>query len=214
VLHGFLRFSNGTITTYDAPGAGTGPGQGSDGESINPAGEIAGEYIDANGPYHGFVRAANGTITVFDVPSAGTGPGQGTFVSTVSGITPAGRIIGFYADASNVNHGDVRAPDGTITGFDVPGAGTGPGQGTVAANINPAGAITGYYVDASGVNHGFVRNRHGAITTFDAPGTGTGPGQGTTPYSNNPTGAITGWEIDANSVYHGFLRNGEDDGIK
>ena len=38
----------------------------------------------------------------------------------------------------------------TFTTFDVPGAGTGSGQGTLATSINPAGVITGYYLDASG----------------------------------------------------------------
>ena len=43
---------------------------------------------------------------------------------------PAGTIAGDYLDASNVYHGYVRAPDGAITKIDVPGAGTGPFQGT------------------------------------------------------------------------------------
>src|SRR5712691_8117212 len=41
--------------------------------------------------------------------------------------------------------------------FDVPGAGTGPGQGTQGIHINPAGAITGYYLDSGDVFHGYVR---------------------------------------------------------
>jgi hypothetical protein len=60
-------------------------------------------------------------------------------------------------DASDVNHGFVRASDGTITTFNVPGAGTGPGQGTIPLSNNPADRITGYYIDASDVSHGFLR---------------------------------------------------------
>jgi len=60
-------------------------------------------------------------------------------------------------DPSDVNHGFVRALDGTITTFDVPGAETGPFQGTIPLANNPAGAITGYYIDASNVTHGFLR---------------------------------------------------------
>jgi hypothetical protein len=45
----------------------------------------------------------------------------------------------------------------TITTFDVPGAGTGPGQGTVPIANNPANLITGYFIDTNGVNHGFLR---------------------------------------------------------
>jgi hypothetical protein len=46
----------------------------------------------------------------------------------------------------------------TFTTIDVPGAGAGPDQGTVASSINTAGVITGYYSDASRVYHGFVYN--------------------------------------------------------
>jgi hypothetical protein len=55
-----------------------------------------------------------------------------------------------------VVHGYVRTPNGAITTFDVPGAGTGLFQGTIPAAINPAGAIVGWYVDASNVIHGFL----------------------------------------------------------
>jgi hypothetical protein len=60
-------------------------------------------------------------------------------------------------DASDVNHGFVRASDGTITTFDVPDAGTGPFQGTIPLSNNPVDAITGYYIDANDVTHGFLR---------------------------------------------------------
>jgi len=51
----------------------------------------------------------------------------------------------------------VRAPDGTITTFDSPGSGTGPGQGTIPACNNPRDAITGWYVDSNNTSHGFLR---------------------------------------------------------
>jgi hypothetical protein len=128
---GFLNFSNTpfvrpepTITTFDAPGAGTGPGQGTLPFAINPAGPITGYYIDAGDARHGFLRTRNGSITTFDAPGAGTGPGQGT---TAFSINPEGAIAGRYSDASDVFHGFLRTPDGAITTFDVPGAGTGAG---------------------------------------------------------------------------------------
>ncbi len=99
----------------------------------------------------------------------------------------------------------VRA-EPTITTFDAPGAGTGPGQGTQPFAINPAGLITGFYLDAGDVYHGVLRTPDGAITTFDAPGAGTGPGQGTRPFSINPGGTISGRYVDAGDVGHGFLR--------
>ena len=74
----------------------------------------------------------------------------------------------------------MRARDGTITNYDVPGAGTGMYQGTNACwfipawgGINPAGTVTGFYADSNNVYHGFLRTREGEITTFDAPGAGT-----------------------------------------
>lgn len=74
---------------------------------------------------------------------------------------------------------DSKGDSGKITTFDVPGAGTGTGQGTVPYGLNPVGNTIGRYVDASNVDHGFLRDPWGRITTFDAPGAGTGAGQGT-----------------------------------
>jgi hypothetical protein len=201
VFHGFLRSPDGTITTFDAPGAGTAPGQGTlvtftDG--INPAGAIALGFSDASGTFHAAVRAPDGTFTAFDPP--------GSFFTNDSGINPAGTVTSFYADASFAFHGYVRAPEGTFTLFDVSGGGTGPFQGTEPFNINASGAVTGAVVDAGGVNHGFLRAKTGAITKFDAPGAGTGSGQGTLPVYNNPANAISGFEIDGSGVAHGFLR--------
>ena len=126
---GFLNFSNKpfvraepTITTFDAPGAGTGPGQGTQPFAINPAGLITGFYLDAGDAYHGVLRTPDGAITTFDAPGAGTGPGQGTRPFS---INPGGTISGRYVDAGDVGHGFLRTPDGAINTFDVPGAGTG-----------------------------------------------------------------------------------------
>jgi hypothetical protein len=160
VGHGFVRAPDGIITTFDISAAGTGAFQGTYPGGINPKGVIAGVYTDTNNVNHGFVRAPDGTITTFDVPDAGTGANQGTLPTGFLGINPKGTITGGYVDANNVNHGFVRAPDGTITTFDVPDAGTGAGQGTSPLGINAEGAITGYYIDASNVGHGFLRTAH------------------------------------------------------
>jgi hypothetical protein len=105
VAHGFVRAPKGAMTTFDAPGAGTGPGQGTftaGVDGINPAGAIAGAYLDASNVSHGFVRARDGAITTFDAPGAGTGSGQGTFPDD---INPPGAIVGSFLDASNAFHG-------------------------------------------------------------------------------------------------------------
>ena len=201
-----------TITTFDAPGAGTGAGQGTFPSGINSSGAITGFTRDTNSARHGFLRAPGGTFTIFDDPAAGTctmscgtiGPGQGT---RAYAINPSGEIAGFYSDNSARCHGYVRAANGTFTQIDAPDAGTGPfPQGTfpsefTPAGINPAGAITGFYVDASSVQHGFVRAPSGAITEFDPTGSIF-----TNPNAINEPGEITGFYVDASGVGHGFLR--------
>ena len=149
------------------------------------------------------MRASDGVIITFDA--------LGTRDTQSVGINPAGTIAGIYFDASSVSHGFVRAPNGAITTFDAPGAGTRPGQGTggLGGAINPAGTIAGNYIDANFECHGFVRATNGAITTFDAPDAGTGLFQGTIPFGSNPAGAIVGYYIDASNVFHGFLVEGE-----
>ena len=112
------------IITFDAPGAGTGPFQGTLTYAMNRMGTIAGYYFDANSVTHGFLRAPDGTFTApIDAPGGGTGPYQGTFAAS---INPAGAITGFVVDSTYVFHGYLRSPNGTFTTFDVPGAGTGP----------------------------------------------------------------------------------------
>jgi hypothetical protein len=56
VNHGFVRSPSGAITTFDAPGAGTGAGQGTLPETPNMFGVITGQYIDANNVHYGFLR--------------------------------------------------------------------------------------------------------------------------------------------------------------
>ena len=207
VWHGYLRAPDGTFTEFEVPEAGTGASQGTFAYNINPAGAVAGYYLDENNVYHGYLRAPDGTITTFDATGAATGSFQGTYTCTVDCLNPQGAIAGSYLDATNVYHGYVRAPDGTITTFDVPGAGTDAYEGAYSAGINPAGTIGGVYIDPSGVNHGFVRAPDGTITTFDVPGAGTGSGQGTIPASINPTGDIVREYLDTDNVMHGFLRS-------
>jgi len=218
--HGLLRAPDGTLTEFDAPDSvfpycaenvpyfcypyGTTSAFFS---GINPAGTITGWFQDWNwwdSPFyyveHSWVGTP-GTISEFDAPNT-TLDEDGSWSGS---INPAGAVTGTYWDSNGVQHGYVRAPDGTITTFDAPHAGTLSGQGTVAENINPSGAIVGNYWDSRGVAHGFVRYPHGWIATFDAPGAGHGSGQGTFPYVNNPEGAITGTYLDRHNVYHGFV---------
>jgi hypothetical protein len=56
VAHGFLRHRSGAITTFDDPGAGNGPSQGTFPLLNNTEGAISGYDVDGNGVLHGFVR--------------------------------------------------------------------------------------------------------------------------------------------------------------
>ena len=160
VSHGFVAAKDGTLTRFDVPGS---QGTGCFGlfianvVAINPSGALTGGYfepIEGNpfgGNWRGFLRAPDGTFTTFD---AATGPcciwTYGVAINSANGIA------GYYNDGSDVNHGFLRASDGTVTILAAPGAGTSAGQGTIADGINPGGQITGYYTDGSDLSHGFV----------------------------------------------------------
>ncbi len=209
VYHGFVRTADGKIKSFDAPGAGTGYIQGTQPLSINTAGTITGYYRDANYVDHGFVRAANGTFKVIDAPGAGTNPGQVkgiNFQGTIAiSINAGGVVTGTWADPNYANHGFVRAADGTISEFDVPGAGGAGTFGTVSGSLNTWGGIAGVYQGVNGVFHGFQRTPDGTITSFDDPSAGTtGMFPGTAGVSINDSWVITGVYSDPNSVFHGF----------
>jgi len=76
-------------------------------------------------------------------------------------INTAGTITGYYVVsdlAGNAHyHGFLRAHNGTLTTFDVPGDATGANQGTSPLAINPAGMITGWYYDANSLVQCFQR---------------------------------------------------------
>lgn len=209
VYHGFVRATDGTITEFDPPGAGTGDTQGTQSATINSAGVIAGSYIDDNFVRHGYLRSANGTFTnPIDGPNAG---GIGTVPAS---IDTAGDIAGFYMDANFLYHGFVLPAGGSLTSFDAPGAATTPPSGnglgsiggTLATSINTGGSIAGLYTDSNGVFHGFLRASDGTITDpLDAPNAGTTVLEGTVGFGINDPGLITGTYADANAGLHGFI---------
>ncbi len=194
VAHGFVRAADGTVTVFDAPGAGTVKHEGTFPTSINAGGVITGMVSDTNSVYHGFVRTAAGAFSTFNAPGAKLDLDAGTIPTS---INTAGTITGMYRDSSLVYHGFVRTTDG----------------GTQPLSINTAGTITGYYRDANYVDHGFVRTANGTFSTIDAPGAGTNPGQGkgiqfqgTVAVSINAGGVITGAWADSTYAVHSFVR--------
>jgi hypothetical protein len=102
---GLSRARNGTSTTFEAPGAGTLPDQGTFGNSVNKSGEISGQYSDNSSVFHGFVRTASGKLTSFDAPGAGTQERQGTLPIA---INDSGIVAGSYIDSDGASHGFIR----------------------------------------------------------------------------------------------------------
>lgn len=212
-IHAFLRSPDGKFTTWIGPNACTDNGSqgcfGSGASNINALGIVVGGYEDNSGNFvhHSFVRTPDGKLKTFDVPGAGTGSYQGTGCpGCFLGFNQLGAIAGIYSDANSLNHGFLRSPDGTITTFDAPGAGTNSGQGTgcfsdCSVSLNNWGAITGTYIDANGNYHGYLRSPRGRIVTVDPVGSIY-----TSPSGINDAGAVTGTYVDANDVYHGFVR--------
>jgi hypothetical protein len=72
VNHGLIRSPGGKLTSFNAPGTGTGSYQGTGcpvcSVAMNQFGAIASFTIDANNATHGFLRSPRGEITTFDVP--------------------------------------------------------------------------------------------------------------------------------------------------
>jgi hypothetical protein len=215
VGHGFLRTAEGVFTSFDAPGAvnGTTP------LYINRNGDVVGYALDVNLLFHAFQRLADGKILVFVGPGSCTsGTPAGCYGNEASYIDPFGFAVGNFEDDSVnlVGHGMIRNPDGRITVFNAPQAGSGAGQGTGCPGcnfgVNRWGAIAGTYTDANYVTHGFLRGPEGKFITIDAPGAGTGVYQGTgcpsdCPVDLNDSGVLTGSYYDANYVQHGFARS-------
>lgn len=225
VTFGFVRQSDGTITTFSPPTAANTYAYG-----IDEKGSIAGFYADGNdGLYHGFVRRPDGKILTFDPQGS-----LGTFPYSISKGAAAGS---YYLDNGNVAHGFLRARDGSITTFDPEGsAGTytysisngyvagywfdgalnrcflRTPDGTISSfspdgsidtecyAVNAGGTVAGYYTDASLSTHGFKRTPDGTITIFDI----AGDSGGTYPNGINRRGDVTGNWHNQNGI-HGFL---------
>jgi hypothetical protein len=158
VTVGLIRSPSGKLTTYEVPGIGTGPYQGTGcrgcAVGLNDAGAIAGIYTDSNNVYHGFVRSPNGNFTTFDAPGAGTSSYQGTGCGAdcAVSISALGEVTGTYSDSNYNYHGYFRSSNGTVQSFDPPNS-----IETVPDSIGALGVATGYYLDTNNVYHGFLR---------------------------------------------------------
>ena len=86
--HGFLRYKDGTLTSFDAPGAFgvTSP------SAINSEGQIVGMTR-----FSGFLRNEDGTFTVIAVPGAS--------LTRPNAINSEGQVVGSYLAPGGATNG-------------------------------------------------------------------------------------------------------------
>lgn len=176
-----------SFTEFDAPGAGSDAGQGTQVFGMNANGDTVGAYTASDGTRHAFVRVSDGSFVSF-TPDSGTTPVaiNGSRETTGSVATDSGQTS------------FVAAADGAVTTFGVPDA-------TAAQRlaINDRGAVTGDFLDSDGLTRAYVRSQKGHVKAFDAPGT---PKE-TVPSAIDNHGDIAGLFEDSSSLFHGFLRD-------
>lgn len=188
--HGFLRESNGTITSFDAA-----DGVDTQVAAMNGKGAVTGYYVKIGEYGHGFLRTLDGTIASFDASPHGIN-------TSPAGMNGKGAIVGYwYLNESPFGYrGFLRSADGKLTTFEVAKA-----ADTYAIAINNDGFIAGDYIDAMGAPHGFLRSPDGSITKFEIPGV---QALYVTTASINSAGQIVGsYVTDPDHYYsHAFLR--------
>ena len=72
--------------------------------------------------------------------------------SLVGGLVLGAKLLNYTA--SSGEHGFLRAVDGTIRTFDVPGT----HDGTYATSVNGAGTVVGYHGYYDDTHHGYLRS--------------------------------------------------------
>jgi hypothetical protein len=226
VAHGFVRSPDGHFTIIDGPGVPSSLPDSDDpfsppstwinsndpgtyGAALDPAGNVAGYYVDANGAAHGFLQARDGKFTSFNVKDAGNQANQGTYAVNMN---PEGTIAGYYVDAQGGWHGFVRTRDGAISPFEAPD-GTGSTWTGWTACLNERGEVAGAYYDSNGNQRGFVRKPDGTFEPFAYQNSDQNKdltpwsSQGTNIWAINAQGAVAGVYVDSNNVYHGLVRS-------
>jgi len=198
-----------TITTFDVPNStGTIP------RGINKSGEIAGDYLDANGRFGGFLQQQDGSFITLNL-FIGSNPSR--WQTRGVGLNDSGSMIGYITIAGAGETGYIRKSDGTVTFFnnggDVPPAAQLSVAGEPAPlpecvdavepmSINEAGRITG----SVHCTLGFLRKRNGNQTSFRV--TVGSDAADTLPQAINDQGQIAGYYAPQSfGVTSGFLRH-------
>jgi hypothetical protein len=127
---------NGSLLNYLAQGLNTNNEFAA--SYVNQSLTVVG-YLGENGQYKKAVKLSG-------INNTGVGP---------RGVNSRGDIVGWYYDASGVQHGFLLS-GGTATKIDYPGKNV---ASTLLEGINDNNIITGYWSDTSGILHGFFYQR-------------------------------------------------------
>ena len=149
VSHSFLRSPDGTITTFQAPGADIKPAdaEGTIATGINALGAITDTTVTRRVWCTGSYAVATASLRPSKFQASG---GYGSFPIA---INLEGAIVGYYTDSNYAFHAFLRSPDGKFTTWIGPDACTGTvrkGARSGASNINAFGIIAGGFEDNSG----------------------------------------------------------------
>lgn len=191
VFHGFTRDATGKITSFDAPGAGTGANQGTEFEGVSPGGYLCGLYITSNSAEYGFLLSPSGEFFQIDI--------QGSSVVFASGVNDAGQVVGAYS-SSNAFYGFIWTSAGELITFQ-PVA----GSNVAWAQINAAGDVAGLYSTSfAALDRGYYRNAAGKVSTF----VGSPNEISVDVVKMNDLSTLVGEFLEYPNTTHGFIREG------
>jgi probable HAF family extracellular repeat protein len=152
LIKGFFRNKHGKCTIIDFPEANLIEPTG-----LNDAGQVVGDYRDANtGIFHGFLWEA-GQFSTIDVPF------PEAISTAASGINNVGQIVGSYSNGGGFPDHGFLYENGIFTSFDFPTA-----ISTNPDDINDNGQIVGFFVEPGPIARSFVLD-DGTFATFDVP---------------------------------------------
>jgi len=124
MIGSFVRYQDGRIVTFNAPGQGTGPTSGTWAMGLNDQGDTTGvTFQQIYGFYQNSIRKADGSFIIFPQPGlCATQVDNGCMGWGASQINDLGMVAGSYLDDNRVYQSFIRYPDGRMEIFAAPGA--------------------------------------------------------------------------------------------
>jgi hypothetical protein len=165
--------------------------------SVNNAGMIAGDYVDAKGIQHGMILAGKKLTTANHQNCSNTG-GFSAGAIAFYGINGGGEAAGWCTSTKTGLSAGFVYSAGKFTTINFPKS-----SGTQAIGINDSGDVVGLYVDSAGVQHGYVK-KGTKYTSIDVSGDTT-----TEAWGINNKGQIAVFAINSAGGYDSFIYNGK-----